>query len=41
MPYTDEQWLSVPEGWGLPAGEGICITKMENVGDSVVFFSEG
>jgi tRNA (guanine-N(7)-)-methyltransferase subunit TRM82 len=41
MPYTDEQWMSVPDGWGLPAGEGICITKMENLGDSVVFFSEG
>lgn len=35
------EWTSTPEGWGLPEGEGICIGKLQNVGENLVFFSEG
>ncbi len=41
LPHTDEEYSSAPDGFGLPSGEGICITKMELVGRDVVFFSEG
>jgi hypothetical protein len=41
LPYTDEEYASTPDGFGLPTGEGICVTKMEIVGRDVVFFSEG
>jgi hypothetical protein len=39
--WTEEQWTSPPEDWGLPDGEGICVGKIQNVGEHLVFFGEG
>lgn len=40
-PYTAEEMGLVPEGFGLPVGEGVCVSRMEAVGEDIVFFSEG
>lgn len=39
--WTEEQWTSPPEDWGLPDGEGICVGKSQIVGEHLVFFGEG
>lgn len=36
-----EDWMKPVRGWLLPDGEGTCIGKIEVVGESVIFFSEG
>ncbi|KAJ9120053.1 hypothetical protein QFC22_002950 [Naganishia vaughanmartiniae] len=38
---SEDVWNRTPDGWGLPEGEGICVGKMEVVGEALVFFSEG
>jgi len=38
---TDEEWRTPTRGWVLPEGDGICVARMEMVGQNIVFFSEG
>lgn len=37
----EEDFMEAVRGWWLPEGEGICVSKIEVVGESVVFFSTG
>jgi hypothetical protein len=38
---TEEEWKTPIRGYILPEGDGICVGKMQVVGESVIFFSEG
>jgi hypothetical protein len=38
---TEEEWKTPIRGYILPEGDGICVGKMEVVGENVIFFSEG
>lgn len=38
---TEEEWKTPIRGYILPEGDGICVGKMQVVGENVVFFSEG
>lgn len=38
---TDEEWRTPTRGWVLPEGDGICVARMEMVGQNIIFFSEG
>lgn len=38
---TEEEWAYSPDGWMLPAGEGLCVGKIESFGDWAVYFTEG
>jgi hypothetical protein len=38
---SEEEWKTSVRGYVLPEGDGVCVSKMEVVGESVIFFSEG
>jgi len=38
---TREEWKTPVRGYVLPEGDGVCVARMQVVGETVVFFSEG
>lgn len=38
---TEEEWKTPIRGYVLPEGDGVCVGRMEVVGENVVFLSEG